>query len=394
MKPEWKTCLRIGVSAFVLYLCISYWDAVASFLGALIGAASPLIIGAAIAYVVNILMSFYERHYFRRSNSSAVTKSRRGVCLILALATVIGIAVIVLQLVVPELVDCIQLIIAEVPGALTTVADYLMSTELFSDSEWLNSLIADIDIQSSLRNALDVIFSGLGSTVNVAVNVLTGIFSGTVTACLGIIFACYILLGRDRLGSQIKRVESAYLSPKWSERIKYVLDVLNSCFHSFIVGQCTEAVILGVLCALGMLIFGFPYATMIGAFVGAMALIPIAGAYIGGAVGFLLILTQSPIKALLFVVYLVILQQLEGNLIYPRVVGGSIGLPGIWVLAAITVGGGCAGIVGMLVAVPLTASIYRLIKNDVAHRESLAVAASGVSPASPPPDTVPTPPES
>ena len=147
--------------------------------------------------------------------------------------------------------------------------------------------------------------------------------------------------------------------------------MLNSSFHSYIVGQCTEAIILGTLCALGMALFGFPYAVMIGAVVGAMALIPIAGAYVGGAVGFLLILTVSPLRALLFVVYLIILQQLEGNLIYPRVVGGSIGLPGLWVLAAVTVGGGVSGITGMLLGVPVTATVYKLLKNDLHRREQL-----------------------
>ena len=149
-----------------------------------------------------------------------------------------------------------------------------------------------------------------------------------------------------------------------------MLRVLNESFHNYIVGQFTEAIILGALCATGMAIFGFPYAAMIGAVVGAMALIPIAGAYVGGAVGFLLILTVSPLRALLFVVYLVVLQQIEGNLIYPRVVGGSIGLPGLWVLAAVTVGGGLSGITGMLIGVPLTAALYKIVKNDLHRREA------------------------
>ena len=139
----------------------------------------------------------------------------------------------------------------------------------------------------------------------------------------------------------------------------------DDCFHRYIVGQCTEAVILGVLCTVGMLIFRFPYAPMIGALIGFTALIPVAGAYIGAAVGAIMILTVSPLKALLFLVFIVVLQQLEGNLIYPKVVGKSIGLPAIWVLAAITVGGSLMGIAGMLISVPITAALYRLLKEDM-----------------------------
>ena len=160
----------------------------------------------------------------------------------------------------------------------------------------------------------------------------------------------------------------AYIKPHTRETISYVLDTANKSFSSFIVGQCTEAVILGTLCTVGMLIFRFPYAAMTGTVVGVTALIPIVGAYIGAVVGGFMIFTQDPIQALLFLVFLVVLQQLEGNLIYPRVVGTSIGLPGIWVLAAVTIGGGAAGISGMLLGVPLAATLYRLLNDSVDRR--------------------------
>lgn len=153
--------------------------------------------------------------------------------------------------------------------------------------------------------------------------------------------------------------------------MKYVLSVLNDSFHKYIVGQCTEAVILGVLCTIGMLILGLPYATMIGALIALTALIPVAGAYIGAGVGAFMVLTVSPIQAVIFLVYIVILQQLEGNLIYPRVVGSSMGLPAIWVLVAVTIGGGVMGIPGMLLGVPLAATFYRLIRDDVKKSDSV-----------------------
>ena len=149
-----------------------------------------------------------------------------------------------------------------------------------------------------------------------------------------------------------------------------MIHILDDCFHRYIVGQCTEAVILGALGSAGMVILRLPYALMVGALVAFTALIPVAGAYIGAAVGAIMILTVDPVKALIFLVFLVILQQLEGNLIYPKVVGSSMGLPGIWVLAAVTVGGGLAGILGMLLGVPLAAVVYRIIRDDVRKHES------------------------
>ena len=156
-----------------------------------------------------------------------------------------------------------------------------------------------------------------------------------------------------------------YIKEERRVKIEYVLSVVNDCFHRFIVGQCTEAVILGVLCTVGMLILGLPYAPMIGAVIAFTALIPMVGAFIGGGIGAFLIMMESPMQALIFVIFLIILQQLEGNLIYPRVVGSSIGLPAIWVLAAVTIGGGVFGIFGMLIGVPIAASCYRLLREHV-----------------------------
>lgn len=370
MKLEWKTCLRVGISAFALFLCIYYWGPFMSLLSLLVRASGPLIVGACIAYVVNILMSFYERHYFPGSKKPTVAKSRRGVCLLAAYLTFAAIVALLLWIVLPELAACLRLLVSEVPGALTKVGNWLMSTELFSDSTWLRNLLADVNWRDTISRVAEVLINGIGGTVNLAASVLTTVFSSVVNIVLGLIFATYLLIDRDRLRSQLHRLSRQYLPAKLTEKILYVLRVLNESFHNYIVGQFTEAIILGALCATGMAIFGFPYAAMIGAVVGAMALIPIAGAYVGGAVGFLLILTVSPLRALLFVVYLVVLQQIEGNLIYPRVVGGSIGLPGLWVLAAVTVGGGLSGITGMLIGVPLTAALYKIVKNDLHRREA------------------------
>ena len=224
------------------------------------------------------------------------------------------------------------------------------------------------DWEAILKNALTWIASGIGGVMGSVFTVVSGVFSGEVTLLIGVIFSIYLLLGKETLFGQARKLCKTYLKSKTYAKISYVYHTFNDSFHRFIVGQCTEAVILGILCMICMLIFGFPYATMIGAFIGFTALIPVAGAYIGAAVGAFMILTVSPVKALLFLLFIVVLQQLEGNLVYPRVVGSSIGLPGIWVLTAVTVGGGVLGIGGMLLGVPIAAACYQMLRTDVKKR--------------------------
>ena len=363
MRVDWKSCFRVGVSAFLLYLCISYWMPFAGFMGTLVSAAMPLLIGCVIAYIINILMSFYEKHYFPKSSKSGVTKSRRPVCMVAAFITLVLIVVLLAKLVVPELMACVELLIAQIPGAVSSVVDWLKSMDIVPE-DMLASL-QSIDWKSKVEQIIGVLTTGVGNVMGTAINMVSSVFSGIVTALFAFIFSIYLLTGKEKLGDQFDRLMNRYMKEKAYSKVKYVLSVLNDCFHKYIVGQCTEALILGALCTVGMLILGFPYATMTGAVIAFTALIPVAGGYIGAAVGAFMILTVSPIKALLFLVYIVVLQQLEGNLIYPRVVGSSMGLPAIWVLAAVTIGGGVMGIAGMLIGVPLAATIYRLLREDV-----------------------------
>ena len=370
MKLDVKTCLRAGVTIFLLYLCIHYWPSVAEMGGLLLSAAMPLLLGAVMAYLVNILMTFYEHRLFGRAASGAGLKLKRPLCMALAFATLLIIVVLLLVLVIPELVSCIRVIAAGVPGV---VADF---TKWCEEQGILPETIADslaqIDWKSRMTDIVKVLTAGVGSAANAIVNTVTSVVSGFVTFFMALIFSIYLLLGKEKLGRQLQKIMERYLRDGWNKKIRYVVGVVNDCFHRYIVGQCTEAVILGVLCMLGMLLIRLPYATMIGALIGFTALIPVAGAYIGAIVGAFMILTVSPVKALIFLVFIVILQQLEGNLIYPKVVGSSLGLPALWVLAAVTVGGGVLGIPGMLLGVPLSAAVYRLIRNDVYGTEEKA----------------------
>lgn len=358
-----KTCLRAGLTIFILYLAIHYWPSVNGFLGTMLGACMPLLIGCALAYVLNILMSFYERHYFPKTINPRLIKSRRGVCLIAAILSLLAIVTLVVWLIVPELVDCVELLIAQLPGAIEKGIAYLDTVPFFSQD--LINTLNSIDWQSKIGDLVNVVTSGVGNVMNVVIATVSSVISVVITAFLAVIFALYLLISRDQLQRQSKRLLQRYLKPRHYEKLMYVLSVLNNAFHKFITGQCIEAVILGALCAVGMAILRLPYATMIGALIAFTALIPVAGAYIGAAVGVFMIATVSPMKSLVFLIFLVILQQLEGNLIYPKVVGTSLGLPGIWVLAAVTVGGGVMGVVGMLLGVPLAAAAYTLIRNDL-----------------------------
>lgn len=377
MKLEWKTCLKVGVTAALLFLFVTYWKQLVAVLGLALSAAKPLLLGCVIAYVVNILMSFYEKYYFARGklkDKKWVAGSRRIVCMVLAYVSLVGIIFLIISLVVPQLVECGKLLAKEIPVVLNKATVYVQNNEklmnLLSEAGISIQQNSVSDWEGIFKNAITWIASGIGGVMGSVFSVVSGVFSGAVTFLIGFIFSIYLLLGKEKLFGQVKRICNTYCRKNVYAKISYVYHTFDGAFHKFIVGQCTEAVILGVLCMVCMLILGFPYATMIGAFIGFTALIPVAGAYIGAAVGAFMILTVSPVKALLFLVFIVILQQLEGNLIYPRVVGSSIGLPGIWVLTAVTVGGGVLGIGGMLLGVPIAAACYQMLRADIRKRNT------------------------
>lgn len=363
MKADVKSILKIGIGVFLLYLAVYYWTNISGFLLTIFAAAFPLLIGCLVAYLVNILMSFYERHYFPHSNKPIVTKTRRIVCMTAAIVSMLVLVAVVIWLILPQLIDCIMLIVNVLPGAIEKAIAYVESWEILPED--IINFLDTINWKSQIGEIVKGVTSGVGSVMGTVIKAVSSVFSGVVTALLAIIFALYLLIGKEKLAGQSKRILSHYLSEKGYAKLMYFLDILNDSFHKFIVGQCLEAVVLGVLCTIGMMIFQFPYATMIGALVGFTALIPVAGAYIGAGVGAFMILTVSPMKAVFFLIFIVVLQQLEGNIIYPRVVGSSIGLPGIWVLAAVTIGGGIMGVAGMLFGVPFAAALYRILRDDL-----------------------------
>ena len=368
-KSETKTLLKIAAIGFTLYLCIHYWPSVAVILKTAFASVLPLLIGAAVSYPLDILTSFFERHLFSKSQNKLIVKARRGFSVALSIVTLVSIIALIFALVVPQLTKCFKMLIDEIPGALNFVVAQLDRFEFVPDD--IIGFLKNIDWQSKISGIISTVTSGVGSVMSVVVSTVSTVVSGVTTTVLAIIFAVYVLLSKDKLLSQLKTLIKHYLPEKAAEKIYYVSSVANDSFHKFIVAQCTEAVILGALCTLGMFILRLPYAAMIGAVTVVTAFIPVVGALFGGAIGAFLIFMESPVKALIFIIFIVLLQQIEGDLIYPRVVGNSMGLPSIWVLAAVTVGAGMFGIIGMLLSVPAASTIYRLIKNDVTRKDSL-----------------------
>ncbi|MCI9295449.1 MAG: AI-2E family transporter [Lawsonibacter sp.] len=377
MKQEWKGALRFGAVLFVLYLAVHYWEKLAALTALAAGAAFPLVLGAIIAYAVNILMSIYEGWYFPGSQHQAAVKSRRPVCLLLAYASLVAIVLLIVRMILPELIQSVSLLLQELAPILQALSVKL--NESLGPNQLAGLFASDgtVNWQELATKAVNFLLTGLGGVMGSLMSLISTAVSAAFTAIVSIIFSIYLLTGKEKLSRQCALVLKTYLKPSWYGRLLYFLETLHNCFRRFVVGQCTEAVILGLLCMGGMLLFQFPYASMVGALIGFTALIPVAGAYIGAGVGAFMIFTVSPWKALLFLLFISVLQQLEGNLIYPKVVGSSIGLPGIWVLAAVTIGGGVLGVGGMLLAVPLAATLYQILRDDVARRNAAPATADG-----------------
>ncbi|MCH4010060.1 AI-2E family transporter [Companilactobacillus sp.] len=367
MELNRKNITKYGLLVVLILVLLIYPTWVYQVFLNLLGVMMPLILGAILAYVLNLICVKLEKHFFPNTKWHWLQKSRRGIVILIALLIVILVISGVFRLVLPQFISALTSFFKSIPAFFNDVANFAQKINSHSIiPEQVKSI--DVNWNSVQSKVMKFLTSGLGGVFGSTIKIVTGVAKGLFNFILALTFAVYILATKEKLGSQIDRASRAFIKEKHLQKIKYVLHVTNQMFSSFIVGQVTEAIILGTLCTLGMFIFRFPYALSVGAFVGITSLVPILGAWMGGAVGFLLIAVDSPLNAVLFIVFIIVLQQLESNLVYPRVVGTSIGLPGIWVLAAITIGGGLSGIVGMLLGVPVVATIYQLMKNKVNQR--------------------------
>ncbi|MBQ4640892.1 MAG: AI-2E family transporter [Clostridia bacterium] len=360
-KTLGKWVLILFALCCCIYLALSNLSDVGGAIAFVKRLLNPLIIGFILAVVINVPMSFIEKHLFAKTKNKTLQRLRHPLAVICAIVLIIVLLVGIFTLIIPELIHVVSFVIQIAEDVIDMLAKADQEENFFTQFN-INWEQIKQQVMSWLKNSSGDLLSG-------AANVFGSAAGGVMDVVFAVIFALYMLAGKQRLLRQLQRLMRAWLPDKFTTPAIHVGQVFSASFHAFIVGQVTEAAILGSLCALGMLVLGLPYAAMIGVLVGVCALVPIVGGYTSAIVGTFIILTVDPVKALIFLIYLIILQQIEGNLIYPRVVGGKINLPGIWVLAAVTIGGGLAGPFGMLLGVPTASALYALVKEKTAERE-------------------------
>lgn len=359
-----------GLIVFTALVIVCLWkhEMVFDILGFVFGILFPFILGGAIAFVLNVPMSFIERHLFpeeRREKSKGMKKLARSVSMLIVLFAVIAVIGLVMFVVLPQLASTFAGLGKSIQAFIPQVQEW--ADQLFHNNDeimnWVNSL--EFDWNKIMNAVIDFFRNGAGSVLNSTLTAARSIVSGLTTFFISFVFAVYILLQKEKLSVQAKKVLFAFARKGRAEATLEVLALTYNTFSSFLTGQCVEAVILGSMFVVTMTILKLPYALLVGILIAFTALIPIFGAFIGCVVGAFLIFMVDPVKALIFIVMFLVLQQIEGNLIYPHVVGSSVGLPSIWVLAAVTIGGNLLGIVGMLIFIPLVSVVYALFREIV-----------------------------
>lgn len=376
LKYVFITTLIIAVA----YTAVTQPQKITEFIGFVLNLISPFIIGFCTAYVVNLLLRPIERFWlwiWRKSKKkSVVLKIKRPLCLVFSFLIVLGVVFAIVFMVIPAFKETVVSFAGKLPQYTKTVNGWYH--KLVGFLAHYNFTLPEISFDTTRLTQLakDVISNYGNSVLNTTVNITASIISAVVDIVLGFVFAVYLLAQKEKLGNQVRKAANAVFKPNRAQKMVDIAAVTNDIFTKFVTGQLAEACIIGVLCFIGMLIFRIPYAAIISVLVGFTALIPIFGAFIGTGIGAFLILLENPIKAFWFVVFIIVLQQLEGNLIYPKVVGKSVGLPGIWVLAAVTIGGGLFGVLGMLFGVPICSVLYVLFRRFVNSKNSECVTES------------------
>ena len=359
----------IGLVTLIV-LGVWNWNSLMGLVGSIYKTLGPIINGAIFAYILNLLMVRYEGLLTKVQGQVHGVKSlKRPVSMFLSLLTFVLAVIMILVLVLPQLSTAISRFIEVIPGVSTWLQRAIEEYDAYFPQ--LQTLMSQLNINwgSLIQQSMTVLNTLSSNFLNITFNTITGVASNTINSILSLMVALYILGSKERLLLQSKRVIMAYLKPGHAQTLLDIIRLMNESFTNFFVGMTLEGIILGSLVTVAASIFNLPYAGMLGVIAGVMALIPIIGGYISAAVGTLMLLAVSPSQALFYLIMVIIIMQLEGNLIYPRVVGGSIGLPGLWVLVAFTVGGGLMGISGMILGIPLAATLYKLLGRDVLMRE-------------------------
>lgn len=370
-KQNIRKLRELIVFTIVIMIVLWKYTVVLEMLGALFNIIFPFLLGGAIAFVLNVPMSRLEKAIFGRASvkkHKGLRRLARPCSLLLTIILVLGVIAIVVFVVAPSLGETF---VALGKNLQTFVPETVNQLEdIFNNNEEVVAILGNVNVdwQNILDNITGFLRSGVGNVLGSTVTVAKGIVSSVTTFVIAFVFSCYILLQKEKLHVQVQKILYAYLKENQVLAILDVCSLVYKTFASFLAGQCMEALILGTMFVVVMTVVGLPYALLVGILIAFTALIPIFGAFIGCFVGAFLILMVDPMQAVIFVILFLVLQQIEGNLIYPKVVGNSVGLPSIWVLAAVTIGGSLMGVAGMLVFIPLTSVLYTLFRRDVYKR--------------------------
>lgn len=365
-KKNVKIILGIITFGILLFSATQHLSAVGTFLGAVLKIVAPLIVGFCLAFILNIIMTLLEDKvwvFMGKSKKAFVRKMKRPVSLLSTIILMLGFIILLLFIIIPALKDSIDLMVAKVPGYYESVVGWIdsmvkkfgldISTQALHNPKFtINDIVAMVEKVFT--------FEATGDILNTTVGVTSSVISGVANFALGFIIAIYILAEKEKIGKFTRRVLDAALPDKVTEKIYNISNVAASSFSSFITGQFTDALLLGVMCFIGSSILRIPNAAVVSVIIGISAIIPVIGPIVGEAISVLILLMENPIKALVFLIFILILQVIDNNFIYPKIVGKSVGLPGILVFIAVVLGGNLGGIMGVLLGVPTAAALYAL----------------------------------
>ena len=362
-----KILLVVFLSA-VIVACVFNSEGVFLFLGKIFTYISPIIIALCIAFILNVPLNALENRIFKfmaKSKRKFIQKMRRPLCMILTYLLAFGIISVLVLVIIPDIIETVIYIVDKLPSFVVSSREWLIKTFTRFGFAAEDLPLLNLDLSSFTNTVKNLLSSYSGKIVGDAVTITTSVIGGVFDTVFSLVISAYVLAQKERIGSFVKKLINTFTSPKFASTVYHIANQAAESFSRFIGGQLTESVILGVLCYIGMLIFRFPNAPIISVLICVTSLVPVVGALVGVFIGALLILITNPVKALLFVIFIIILQQIEGNLIYPRVVGKAVGLPGIIVISAVLVGGNIGGIIGALIAVPVSATLFILLKEAI-----------------------------
>jgi len=360
-----KYIAYIIIATVIIYGIVRYFNTVEGYIGNITKALMPFVAGAVMAYIINILMDFYEDLLLRKFRNKKII---RTVAIVLSIFTFVLVIVLLLGLIIPQLIKIMFSIMYTNPGDIKKIIESIGKNNIVDKiADMMNIDINNIDISGYVTKLIRSVMSSVGNILMGVISGISGFFNTIISVFMAVVFAIYILMDKERIAVQGDKLLRAFL-PSKRDSVIDVLRIFNTSFRNYFISQVKEAIILGVLLYIVMIIARLPYASSISILVGVTALIPVIGAYAGLFIGTLMILTKSFSSMIIFIIVHTVVQQFENNIIYPRVVGSSVGLPGMWVIVAVALGGSLGGIFGVFVAVPVAASLYFILKRETLKR--------------------------